>query len=252
MAHPSTNVNPPLGKVFQALLDHFGPQGWWPGRTRFEIIVGAILTQNTAWTNVEKAIVRLRAARALTPEKLHALPHAALADLIRPAGYFNVKATRLHAFTDLLHAHFDNSLNRLFRLPTPALRATLLAVKGIGPETADSILLYAAHRPVFVVDAYTRRLLERHGWISPKATYDEVAAAFTRVLPAEEPRFNEYHALLVALGKHHCRPRPRCTTCPLAAWLPLHKRRKALLPEAARKATVRVRNHGDFYIRSVK
>jgi endonuclease-3 related protein len=225
MPSPSTNVNPPLQAIYRALLQHFGPQHWWPGRTRFEVIVGAILTQNTAWTNVEKAIVRLRAARALTPARLHALPHAQLAELIRPAGYFNVKATRLHAFTRLLHDHFEISLDRLFRLPATELRKVLLAVHGIGPETADSILLYAAERPVFVVDAYTRRLMERHHWIKPNATYDEMAGVFNRALRPGVSLYNEYHALLVALGKHYCRPTPRCTDCPLVRWLPPKKER---------------------------
>ena len=220
MPRPSTNVNPPLRAVYRALHRRFGPQYWWPGRTRFEVIVGAILTQNTAWSNVEQAMARLRAARVLTPARLHALPRARLAELIRPAGYFNVKAGRLHAFTTLLHQDYGHSLARLFRLPTPALRARLLSVSGIGPETADSILLYAARRPVFVVDAYTRRLTERHGWTHPRASYDEVAQRFTRVVPASLPVYNEYHALLVALGKHYCRPTPRCTDCPLRRWLP--------------------------------
>lgn len=219
MPKPSTNVNPPLPAIYRALARHFGPQHWWPGRTRFEVVVGAILTQNTAWANVEQAIARLRAARALNPARLHALPHAELAELIRPAGYFNVKATRLHAFTRRLHEEFGGALDRLFRLPTPGLRAALLAVKGIGPETADSILLYAAGRPAFVVDAYTRRLMERHRWLTPKASYDEVARAFTRALPPEVATYNEYHALLVALGKRYCRPTPRCAACPLRRWL---------------------------------
>ena len=220
MAPRSTTANPPLRPVYRALLRHFGPQHWWPGRTRFEIIVGAILTQNTAWANVEKAIARLRRARVLTPARLHALPAATLAELIRPAGYYNLKAQRLYNFTTLLHTRFSGSLDCLFRTPTPELRALLLSVKGIGPETADSILLYAAGRPVFVVDAYTRRLLERHRWIRPGADYHELAACFTRVVPPSRAVYNEYHALLVALGKHYCRPTPRCTACPLRRWLP--------------------------------
>lgn len=215
-----TNANPPLRAVYRALLKHFGPQYWWPGRTRFEVMVGAILTQNTAWTNVEQAIARLRKARVLHPARLHALPHDRRADLIRPAGYFNVKATRLHAFTGMLQREAGGSLARLFRRSTPELRQLLLGVRGIGPETADSMLLYAAQRPVFVVDAYTRRLMERHGWLDPTATYDEVAATFTRAMPASIPVYNEYHALLVALGKHYCRPTPRCAECPLCRWLP--------------------------------
>lgn len=220
MSPAPSNANPPLRAVYRTLLRHFGPQHWWPGRTRFEVMVGAVLTQNTAWTNVEKAIARLRSARLLSPERLHVTPHARLAELIRPAGYFNVKATRLHAFTTLLVRDFGGSLDRLFRLPTPELRKRLVDVRGIGPETADSMLLYAAKRPVFVVDAYTRRLMERHGWLAPTATYDDVASIFTRMVPASVPVYNEYHALLVALGKRYCRPTPRCTECPLRRWLP--------------------------------
>ena len=215
---------PPLRAVYRALFLHFGPQHWWPGRTRFEVMVGAILTQNTAWTNVEKAIANLRAARALTPAHLHALPRAELARLIRPAGYFNLKAGRLHAFTGWLMESHGGSLDRLFRLDTPALRAELLAVKGIGPETADSMVLYAAHRPQFVIDAYTRRLLERHGWAHPKATYDELAALFHSLVPRDRAVYNEYHALLVALGKNYCRPTPRCGACPLRRWLPAERK----------------------------
>jgi len=220
MRQSGTKVNPPLRAVYRALYRHFGAQHWWPGRTRFEIMVGAILTQNTSWTNVEKAIARLRAARALSPARLHALSHRALAELIRPAGYFNLKAHRLHAFTAFLHHAHRGSLDRLFRLPTPALRSALLGVKGIGPETADSMVLYAAGRAQFVVDAYTRRLVERHDWMHPGADYHEVAALFTRMVPASVPVYNEYHALLVALGKHYCRPTPRCAACPLRRWLP--------------------------------
>ncbi len=220
MPRATARTKPPLDAVYRALFRHFGPQHWWPGRTPFEVCVGAILTQNTAWTNVEKAIARLRATRSLTPRALHALPAAALADLIRPAGYFNVKARRLHAFTGLLHDRHGGSLRRLFALPTPELRAALLATSGIGPETADSILLYAAGQPVFVIDAYTRRVLARHGWLDARSGYADAQALFTAQLPADLARYNEYHALIVALGKHHCRPRPRCEACPLRHWLP--------------------------------
>ncbi len=232
MRHPATNHSCAPGAarpfrpraLYRALYRHFGPQHWWPGRTRFEIMVGAILTQNTAWTNVRQAITRLRAARALTPARLHALPLRRLAELIRPAGYFNLKAARLRALTGWLVQDYAGSITRLFRGDTPRLRATLLGVKGIGPETADSMLLYAAQRPVFVVDAYTRRLMERHGWASPRATYDELAASFALRLPRSPALYNEYHALLVALGKHYCRPVPRCAECPLRRWLPAKAR----------------------------
>ncbi len=211
---------PPLVQVYHELYRAWGPQHWWPGRTRFEIIVGAILTQNTAWTNVEKAIRRLRKEGALNPDTLHRAPLRTLANWIRPAGYFNVKARRLRAFTDLLFERFDGKLNRLFALDTPALRDVLLGVNGIGPETADSILLYAANRPQFVIDAYTKRVLVRHGWISPSATYDDMARLFMDLLPGNVDIFNEYHALFVRLGKYHCKPKPRCDVCPLKHRLP--------------------------------
>ena len=209
--------SPPLEAVYRALLREFGPQLWWPGRTRLEICVGAILTQNTAWTNVERAIRCLRRARALNLTKLHTSPLPQLAEWIRPAGCFNVKARRLRAFTALVADRFGGRLDKLLALPAAELRPMLLAVHGIGPETADSIVLYAAQQPVFVVDAYARRFLHRHGWIGPRATYNEVAELFTARLPPDAQLFNEYHALIVALGKTYCRPRPLCDKCPLAA-----------------------------------
>lgn len=212
--------NPDVSALFEALFRRWGPQYWWPARTPFEVIVGAILTQNTAWTNVERAIARLRAARRLSPRALRAAPPAELAELIRPAGYFNVKERRLRAFLDRLFADFDGRLDRLFALETPRLRETLLSIPGIGPETADSILLYAAGRPVFVVDAYTRRALVRHGWAAPRAPYDELARFFTDRMPRDTQRYNEYHALIVRLGKEQCRTRPRCEDCPWRFALP--------------------------------
>ena len=205
----------PARAVYAALLRRWGPQRWWPARTRPEMIIGAILTQHTAWPNVERAIARLRAAGALRFDRLHAAPLAVVERWIQPSGTFRVKARRLRAFTDRLYADHRGSLDRLFRLPTPALRAWLLAVPGIGPETADCILLYAARRPAFVVDAYTRRVVERHGWGPPGEPYDTVAQRFTDRLPADAPLFNEYHALLVRLGKSHCKARPICAGCPL-------------------------------------
>jgi endonuclease-3 related protein len=226
-------ADPPLRAVYRALAAHYGPQHWWPARTRFEMMVGAILTQNTAWANVKRAIARLRRTRALTPRRMHALPLSELAERIRPAGYFNVKARRLRAFTGWLIAAYGGSIRRMLRTPPERLREELLAVNGIGPETADSILLYAGGHPVFVVDAYTRRFLIRHGWLNEGATYDEVAAVFTRRLPRDPALYNEFHALIVALGKRHCRAAPRCETCPLKPWLrngqPLSPVRRARL-----------------------
>ncbi len=216
----SKRNRPPLEEVYRLLFNQWGPQYWWPGRTRLEIIVGAILTQNTAWTNVEKAILRLRKARALNPRRLHSVDLKTLAEWIRPAGYFNVKARRLRSFTQMMFDRFGGDLRRLFALETPALREVLLSVSGIGPETADSILLYAAGRPVFVVDAYTRRFMMRHDWIGPGATYDDIARVFEAGLPRRAALYNEYHALIVALGKNLCRPNPRCEECPLRPLLP--------------------------------
>ena len=210
---------PPLNEVYKTLLESWGPQHWWPGRTRFEVIVGAILTQNTAWTNVEKAIRRLRQEKALTPQRLHEVELDTLAEWIRPAGYFNVKARRLRAFTEALFEQFNGSLNQLFSLPQSELRVTLLEIKGIGKETADSIILYAANRPQFVIDAYTRRMLERHGWADARADYDELAELFVTQLPPDTTLYNEFHALIVNLGKEYCRPRPRCEDCPLRPFL---------------------------------
>jgi endonuclease III related protein len=211
---------PPLREVYDQLYRAWGAQHWWPGRTRFEIIVGAILTQSTAWNNVELAIRRLKAARALDVRRLHALGPARLAALVRPAGFFNVKARRLRAFTSLVANGFGGRLDALLRLPAADLRRALLGVHGIGPETADSILLYAAGRPAFVVDAYTRRFLRRHGWMDARSPYDSVAELFTRAIPARVPLYNEFHALIVRLGKTHCRSAPRCGACPLQHLLP--------------------------------
>ncbi len=213
-------ASPPLRAVYAELFAAFGPQKWWPGRTRFEVMVGAVLTQNTAWTNVEKAIRRLRRERVLQPQALHAVETATLAEWIRPAGYFRLKADRLKSLTTALMRDFDGNLNRCFKLSDEDLRAWLLAVKGIGPETADSILLYAAGRAQFVVDAYTRRVLERHDWLAAHASYDEVARLFMENLPRDVALYNEYHALIVQLGKTYCRPQPRCASCPLRHRLP--------------------------------
>lgn len=201
--------------LYRALWGAFGPQHWWPGRTTFEVVVGAILTQNTAWANVERAIANLRAAGALSPRALRDRPLGELARLIRPSGYFNIKAHRLRAFIDHLFTRHGGDLRRMLRHPSDRLRAELLAIPGIGPETADSILLYAANRPVFVVDAYTRRILARHRLVSPAIDYHALQALFAGHLPHDPRLFNEYHALLVRVGKEFCRARPRCEACPL-------------------------------------
>ncbi len=199
-------ASPPLAEVYKALYREWGPQYWWPGHSRMEMIVGAVLTQNTAWINVEQAIRRLRKEKALNLKTLHEVDVALLADWIRPAGYFNIKTQRLKSFVAMVYQRTDGDLNRLFREETRTLRNVLLAVKGIGPETADSILLYAGKREVFVVDAYTKRFLLRHGWIHEKATYDEIASLMTESIPKDHLLYNEYHALIVHLGKEHCCP----------------------------------------------
>ncbi len=204
-----------LTEIYRLLYDEFGPQNWWPGETRFEIITGAVLTQNTSWANVEKAIKNLKSAECLTPEKLHRLDTERLADLIRPAGYFNVKAKRMKNFLNWLFENYNGKLTDLEDINTDRLRAELLAVKGIGRETADSILLYAFERPVFVVDAYTARVVFRHELIDPEADYEQLRELFESSLPADTRLFNEYHALLVRVGKEFCRPKARCTGCPL-------------------------------------
>ena len=215
--------------MYRAMLRSLGPQGWWPGRTRFEVIVGAILTQNTAWTNVARAIANLRQARVLTVRALATLPTPRLARLIRPSGYYRTKAVRVKRFVHFLQARYRLDLSRMFAGRPSDLRRELLVVPGIGPETADSILLYAGDVPSFVVDAYTRRILERHGLTRPEATYDAVQALFMNNLPPDVPLYNEYHALLVAVGKNFCRPVPCCERCPLRRDLERHR------PVAARR-----------------
>jgi endonuclease-3 related protein len=204
-----------LLEIYDILADHYGPRGWWPADSPFEVVVGAILTQNTAWTNVEKAIANLKQLGPLTPEALVRLPEETLSDAIRPSGYYRRKAKRLRNFLDLLTNGFECRLDSLFDLPTESLREELLAVSGIGPETADSILLYAAGRPVFVIDAYTNRILSRHQLLPEETSYAEAQEWITDHLPEDVELFNEFHALLVAVGKDFCRPRPKCTGCPL-------------------------------------
>ncbi|MDA8159889.1 MAG: endonuclease III domain-containing protein [Desulfobacteraceae bacterium] len=208
-----------LNDIYDRLLARFGPQHWWPGETPFEVMVGAVLTQNTAWSNVEKAIANLKGQGLLDPARLFALPPPLLAEQIRPCGYFNLKAARLHNLLSLIAGRFDGDLDRFFATPLASLRQQLLEVKGIGPETADSILLYAAGKPIFVVDAYTHRLLSRHGLIAEEeADYHQIQALFMDALPADPALFNEYHALIVRVGKEYCKKTgPRCGECPLPA-----------------------------------
>lgn len=197
----------------------FGHQAWWPGDTPFEVMIGAILTQNTAWTNVEKAISNLRAAKKLSFNALRRISPEKLSQLIRPAGYFNVKADRLKHFMDFLQRECAGDLSKLKRETMPVLREKLLVVKGIGPETADSILLYALGKTSFVIDAYTRRIFSRHGLAAEGEPYERWREIFTQALPADLDLFNDYHAQIVQTAKTYCRKKPRCEACPLRSLL---------------------------------
>jgi endonuclease III related protein len=209
-----------LHVAFDKLFAAYGPQGWWPGETPFEVAVGAILTQNTAWTNVEKAIKNLKDVDALRSSVLHAMQSEELAELIRPAGYYRLKAGRLKNFVRRIEEDFGGDFESMFSLPIHALREVLLGISGIGPETADSILLYAAKLPIFVVDNYTARIAKRHGWVDFEADYHQLQEALQGALEENVDRFNEYHALLVRVAKSHCKTRPICDGCPLECLLP--------------------------------
>lgn len=205
-----------LNLIYKKLYSCFGQQHWWPGDSAFEVMIGAILTQNTNWQNVEKAINNLKKHKLLNPQKLKDLAQQRLAALIRPAGYYNIKAKRLKTFLGFLFNFYGGNIKEMYRQDLQGLRQQLLAVNGIGPETADSILLYALNKPIFVVDAYTKRVLFRHRLIKEGATYDEVQDLFMKNLKKDVKLFNEYHALLVKLGKDYCLKRKRrCDICPL-------------------------------------
>jgi len=200
--------------IFNRMLEAYGPQHWWPADSAFEVVVGSLLTQNTAWPNVEKAIVNLKGEGALSAERIVSLPRVTLAELIRPSGYFNVKAERLVSLCDFVLA--EGGLEALARLDTAELRRRVLAVKGVGPETADDIVLYAFGRPVFVIDAYTRRIFERLGLAQGGEGYEELRHGFEQALGPDPGLFNEYHALVVRHAKVSCRKRPECAPCILA------------------------------------
>jgi endonuclease-3 related protein len=255
---PTSENNHQIQTYYRTLFRAWGPQHWWPAQSQFEVIVGAYLTQNTAWTNVEKALANLRAARLLSVRGIRGISPAELERLIRPAGYFRQKGKRLKLFVTFLDRRYKGSLKRLFARPTHDLREELLSLHGIGPETADSILLYAGNHPVFVVDAYTRRILARHGILSEEAGYEEIRELFQRALTsiaesvvdsgeseqhnlaaglpgaAHRPSamsttkrtalvqvYNEMHGLIVGVGKNYCRKsQPRCDECPLQRFLP--------------------------------
>lgn len=214
-----------LAHSYHQMIKFFGPQHWWPGDSPLEVTIGAILTQNTAWSNVEKAIINLKREKLLGNfgeshylKKWQKISAARLGILIRPAGYFNQKSRRLKIFVNWLMQNYG-SLEVFFKLPLQLARPALLAVNGIGPETADSILLYAGNKKTFVVDAYTKRILSRHLIIPERASYDELQNLLTKYLPKKTPLYNEYHALIVQVGKNFCKKsRPFCTVCPLNGW----------------------------------
>ena len=208
-----------LKELYQKLWEAFGPQGWWPGETPFEVILGAILTQNTNWRNVAQVLAGLKEEGLLNPRALREMPETELAWRLKPSGYFNIKTRRVKNFLDFFAHRFHDSLEEMAQEDLGFLRPALLQVKGIGPETADSILLYALNQPTFVVDAYTFRVLSRHYLAPESSSYDELQGLFMENLPADVPLYQEFHALLVKVGKEFCRPSPRCPSCPLHEWL---------------------------------
>ncbi|PIV24857.1 MAG: endonuclease [Deltaproteobacteria bacterium CG03_land_8_20_14_0_80_45_14] len=204
-----------LMNIYRKLHQAYGPRDWWPAETSFEVMVGAILTQNTSWRNVEKAIQKLKGKGVLNPEGIHHLKKSQLAPLIKSSGYYRIKTDRLKYFVDFLFDDYCGDVKKMGKERPGKLREKLLGVKGIGPETADSILLYGLKKPIFVVDAYTKRILSRHRMISENASYEEVQKLFMDHLSLDEKLFNEYHALLVHLGKTVCKKIPRCEICPI-------------------------------------
>lgn len=208
-----------LEEIYARLSAHFGRTGWWPGDTPFEIAIGAILTQNTAWSNVEKAISNLRKARLMSPRRILDCPLDVLEQAIYPTGYFRVKALRLRVFCQYLMDHYRGSMKRMALRPLEELRPELLEVPGIGPETADDILLYACNKPVFVVDAYTQRILHRHGVIRAPMKYEALRALFESNLTPDTDVYGEFHGLIVYVGNQYCRRVPRCEECPLRPML---------------------------------
>ncbi len=202
-------------ELYDAMVERFGHQQWWPGDTPLEVCIGAILTQNTNWRNVEKAIANLQAAGLLSISALLATPHEQLAELIRPAGYFNVKAKRLRNLLTVIHRDYGDDVEGFLNRSVSSLREELLGVNGIGRETADSIILYAAHKPTFVVDTYTYRILLRHGLIHGEDDYDAIKELFESSLAEDVELWNDYHAQLVAVGKNYCKPKAKCDGCPL-------------------------------------
>ena len=213
---PRDRIKARLLRLYRALLTRYGPQDWWPARTPFEVAVGAILTQHTAWSGAARAVAALRARGLLAPHRLAFGDDALVAALVRPAGTYRLKARRLRDFARWLVARFAGDFREMRRAPLGPLRREVLSVPGLGPETADAILLYAAGRPVFVADAYTRRVLARHRLVPRDAGYEQARLFVEAHLPSDPALFNEFHALLVAVAKAHCRTVPRCERCPLS------------------------------------
>ncbi len=209
-----------LKQIYKLLLKAYGPQKWWPAESSLEVMVGAVLTQNTNWQGVEKAIANLKRVNLLDPHKLKAIPTEELSRLIKPAGYFNLKARRLKNLIGMVVEAYGGDLVAMGQTETAQLRQELLLVNGVGPETADSILLYAFHRPIFVVDTYTYRVTNRHALVEEEVNYQALQDFFMQHLPLDVDMFNEYHALLVKVGKLHCKRKARCEGCPLEPLLP--------------------------------
>ncbi len=209
-------MKPRFGTIYKKLYRYFGPQNWWPAETPFEVIVGAILTQNTGWRNAELAISNLKKEKLLSAASLSGASIRKIARLIKPAGYYNIKAKRLNSFLKFFLADYQGDIKKMRLADTRVLRRELLGINGIGQESADSILLYALNKPVFVVDAYTRRILHRHHLLKGSEAYEDIQALFMSHLKKSAGLFNEYHALLVRLGKEFClKNNPRCQVCPL-------------------------------------
>ncbi len=215
----SQHTHTALVQFYDVMTKHFGPMHWWPGDTPFEVIIGAILTQNTAWTNVEKCITAIKNDNAMDPYSMHVMPDEILKEMIRSSGYYNQKTKKIRAFLDFFHSTYNADIDAMKRQPIEILRPQLLSLFGIGPETADSILLYALDKPVFVIDAYTRRILSRHHLINPSADYETIRSLFEDNLDRDVQLYNEYHALIVNLGKDFCGTKPRCEKCPLRQFL---------------------------------
>ncbi len=213
-----TKTGRELMEMFDLLSANYGPRHWWPADTPLEVMIGAVLTQNTNWKNVERAITNLKKTNMLTFKQLRRISEPALAEAIHPAGYYNIKARRLRNLIDFIADHHGGNIQKMVGAPMQELRQGLLSIKGIGPETADSILLYAANKPIFVIDAYTHRILNRHGLAENQSTYQELQELFMDNLPEDPRLFNEFHALIVETGKEFCRKTPTCEKCPLKAW----------------------------------